>query len=57
VLARAGIDADVAAGDGYSTDVSNPLAELADVRRVLRRILVAWLAVIALVALASLAHY
>jgi AmpE protein len=57
VLARAGIDADVAAGDGYSTDVSNPLAELADVRRVLRRILVAWFAVIALVALASLAHY
>jgi AmpE protein len=53
-LARAGVDADVVAGDGYATEVSNPLVALADARRVLRRILVAWLAVIALVALAAL---
>jgi AmpE protein len=53
-LARAGVDADVVAGDGYATDVSNPLLELADARKLLRRILVAWLAVIAVVALATL---
>jgi len=54
VLARAGIDADVAAGDGYASDASNPLVALADARRVLRRILVTWLALIAVVALAAL---
>jgi AmpE protein len=53
-LAQAGIDADVEAGDGYARDVSNPLVELADAQRVLRRILIAWLAVIALVALVVL---
>jgi len=52
-LARAGVDADVIAGDGYATDVSDPLVELADARRVLRRILVAWIAVIALFVLAG----
>ena len=56
VLARAGVDADIVAGDGYATEVSNPLAALSDAKRVLRRILVAWLAVIALVALAALTH-
>ncbi|MFC5490370.1 regulatory signaling modulator protein AmpE [Dokdonella soli] len=55
-LARAGVEADVMAGDGYATDVSDPLVELADARKVLRRILVAWLAVIALLALAGLTH-
>ena len=53
-LARAGVDADVVAGDGYATDVSDPLLELGDARKLLRRILVAWLALIALVALAVL---
>ena len=52
-LARAGVDADVVAGDGYATDVNDPLNELADARRVLRRILVAWLAVLALLVLAG----
>jgi len=52
-LARAGVDADVVAGDGYATDVNDPLTELADARRVLRRILVAWLAVLALMVLAG----
>jgi AmpE protein len=53
-LAHAGIDADVIAGDGYASDVNNPLLELADARTVLRRILVTWLAIIALLALAGL---
>jgi AmpE protein len=52
-LARAGVDADVVAGDGYATDVNDPLNELADARRVLRRILVVWLAVLALMVLAG----
>ena len=52
-LARAGVDADVIAGDGYATDVNDPLNELADARRVLRRVLLAWLAVLALIVLAS----
>ena len=56
VLARAGVDADVEAGDGYARDVGNPLLELADARTVLRRILVAWLALLALVAISGLAH-
>ncbi|MEO5624067.1 MAG: beta-lactamase induction protein [Dokdonella sp.] len=55
-LARAGVDADVIAGDGYAADVSDPLVELADARRVLRRILVAWLALIALIAIAGVGH-
>jgi AmpE protein len=54
-LARAGIDADVIAGDGYASDVNDPLVELADARTVLRRILVAWLALISVLALAALA--
>jgi AmpE protein len=52
-LARAGVDADVIAGDGYATDVNDPLNELADARRVLRRVLVTWLAVLALMVLAG----
>ncbi len=52
-LARAGVDADVVAGDGYATDVNDPLNELADARRALRRILMAWLAVLALLVLAG----
>ena len=52
-LARAGVDADVVAGDGYATDVNDPVNELSDARRVLRRILVTWLAVLALMVLAG----
>jgi AmpE protein len=52
-LARAGVDADVIAGDGYATDVNDPLNELTDARRVLRRVLLAWLAIVALIVLAS----
>jgi AmpE protein len=52
-LARAGVDADVVAGDGYATDVNDPLNELADARRALRRILAAWLAILAVLVLAG----
>ena len=52
-LARAGVDADVIAGDGYAADVNDPLNELDDAHRVLRRILVSWLAVLALLVLAG----
>ncbi len=53
VLARAGIDADVIAGDGYAADVDDPLVELADARTVLRRILYVWIALIALCVVAG----
>ena len=53
VLARAGVDADVIAGDGYAADINDPLAALEDARRVLRRILVAWVVVIAVCVLAG----
>jgi len=55
-LARAGVDADVEGGDGYASETGHPLLELADARAVLRRILVAWLAVLALVVVSGLAH-
>jgi AmpE protein len=53
VVARAGVDADVIAGDGYATDVNDPLTALGDAHRVLRRILVAWIAAIAVCVLAG----
>ncbi len=46
VVARAGVDADVAAEDGLAGD---PLAALSDARVVLRRVMLAWLAVIAVI--------
>jgi AmpE protein len=52
-VARAGVDADVEAGDGYAQDVSDPVTELEDARRVIRRVLVVWLAVVALIVLAA----
>lgn len=55
-LARAGVDADVIAGDGYATDVTDPVVELTDAQVVLRRILVTWLAVLAVVVLAGWVH-
>ena len=55
-LAKAGVDADVEAGDGYAHDVSNPLVELADAHKVLRRILVGWLALVALAAIIVVTH-
>jgi AmpE protein len=52
-LARSGVDADVIAGDGYATDVNDPLDELADARRALRRMLVTWVAVLAVIVVAA----
>jgi AmpE protein len=51
VIARAGVDADIAAGDGGIDSIGNPVAELADARVVLRRVLFVWLAVIAVIVL------
>jgi AmpE protein len=51
-VARAGVDADVEAGDGgLEEDTSDVLVELADTRRLLRRVLLVWLAVAALIVL------
>ncbi|MCR6701878.1 MAG: hypothetical protein NVV68_12295 [Dokdonella sp.] len=44
------------AGDGYATDVTDPVVELTDARTVLRRILVTWLAILALLVLAGWVH-
>lgn len=48
-IARAGVDADVAAGDGGIESIGDPLTELADTRVILRRALYAWIAVIAVI--------
>jgi AmpE protein len=50
-IARAGVDADVVAGDGYAEDVDDPMVELIDARRLLVRVLVVWLAVAGVFAL------
>jgi AmpE protein len=55
-IARAGVDADVAAGDGGEESVGDPMAELADARVILRRVLYVWLAVIAVVVLGGWAN-
>lgn len=52
-VARSGVDADIAAGDGSTTDVHDPVAELADARRLMFRVLIVWLAVVALIVLAG----
>lgn len=51
VIARAGVDADVMAEDGDSGRIGDPLAELADARILLRRVLFGWIAVIAVIVL------
>ena len=48
-IARAGVDADLAAGDGGTESISDPLTELADSRLILRRALFGWIAVIAVI--------
>ncbi|MCE5233318.1 MAG: beta-lactamase induction protein [Mizugakiibacter sp.] len=52
-IARAGVDADVVAGDGYAHDTHDPLGELEDARHLLLRVLVVWLAVVAVIVLAG----
>lgn len=50
-IARASVDADVIAGDGYAEDVNDPLVELTDARHLLVRVLIVWLAVTGLLVL------
>jgi AmpE protein len=50
-VAHAGVDADIEAGDGFAEDISDPLEELRDARRVLHRVLAVWLAVVAVLVL------
>lgn len=52
-VARSGVDADIVAGDGPSIDIQDPLVELADARRLMLRVLVVWIAVVALIVLAG----
>ncbi|HEX7370377.1 MAG TPA: beta-lactamase induction protein [Rhodanobacteraceae bacterium] len=52
-VARSGVDADIEAGDGVSTDTHDPIIELADARRLMLRVLIVWLAVVALIVLAG----
>lgn len=52
-VARSGVDADIVAGDGPVVDIHDPLVELADARRLMLRVLIVWLAVIALIVLAG----
>ncbi|HVX05584.1 MAG TPA: beta-lactamase induction protein [Rhodanobacteraceae bacterium] len=52
-VARSSVDADIEAGDGPSTDTHDPLIELADARRLMLRVLIVWLAVVALIVLAG----
>lgn len=50
-VARASVDADVAAGDEGENDTDNPVIELTDTRRLLLRVLLVWLAVMAVLVL------
>lgn len=52
-VARSGVAADIEAGDGVVMDTRDPLAALADARRLMLRVLVVWLAVVALIVLAG----
>lgn len=53
-VARSGVEADVAAGDaGADADPGDPVAAFGDARRLMLRVLVVWLAVVALVVLAG----
>jgi AmpE protein len=52
-VARAGVKADIEAGDDGIADTGNPMLELLDTRRLLLRVLLVWLAVLALLVLAG----
>lgn len=52
-IARASVDADVMEGDGFSEDTSNVLVELQDALQLLRRVLVVWLSLMAIIVLAG----
>jgi len=48
-IARASVDADVAAGDGHVVDVHDPVVALDDAMTLVRRVLIVWIVLIALV--------
>jgi AmpE protein len=52
-VARSGVNADIEAGDGLTLDTHDPIAELADARSLMLRVLIVWLAVVALIVLAG----
>jgi len=52
-VARSGVNADIEAGDGLTQDTHDPIAELADARSLMLRVLIVWLAVVALIVLAG----
>ncbi len=52
-IARASVDADVAAGDGHAVDLASPLVALDDAMTLIRRVLIVWLMVIALIVIAG----
>ena len=52
-IARASVDADVEAGDGHAVDTTDPLVELDDAMTLIRRVLVVWLAVLAVIVIAG----
>src|SRR6185437_15670246 len=49
LIALASVDADVAAGDGHVVDVHEPLVALDDAMTLIRRVLIVWVALIALI--------
>ncbi len=51
IIARASVDADVAAGDEHANDAHSPLGALDDAMVLVRRVLVVWLTLIALIVL------
>lgn len=52
-IARASVDADVTAGDGYAQETHSPLVALEDAMVLVRRVLVVWVTLIALIVLAG----
>jgi AmpE protein len=48
-IARASVNADIAAGDGHVVDATNPLAALDEAMTLIRRVLVVWLALLAVI--------
>jgi len=52
-IAHASVDADILAEEGTVEDTRNPLVELEDAKTLISRVLIIWLAIMALVALAG----
>jgi AmpE protein len=52
-IARASVDADVDAGDGHAVDKADPLVELDDAMTLVRRVLVVWIALLAVIVIAG----